>query len=440
MTKGSCSDMNDFIVTGIVRGDRKFLAAAYYEERKLTELSVMPAKEESLVGKIYVGYVESTVKNIGGAFIRISKDFKCFLPDYAKMKSRTAGSDSAQTSNSQGHMLVRITKDAAGVKEAVCSTVIELAGRYSVISPGKTSLSISKKLDDEQRELIKKWINPHDYPGLHILIRTNAARARKQEIQDELSSLSASLNDIMRRAADAKPGTCVYSPEPFYISMMRDLYTAPDRALSDIPRVAEELREYLTEHAERTETDKPKQHLTDRTTRTQNAGTGEDTDKADNPVGDAGENPCLIHPRTLTLAQLYNLEHDIDRLCDRIVWLKSGAYLVIDRTEAFVIIDINTGRCTRGKVPEETYRKINLEAGEEILRQLRLRELSGMVLIDFINLESEDHREELVNVMKKRAGKEHRRTEVFDLTKLGILEMVREKKGKPLDEVIFGRA
>jgi ribonuclease G len=165
------------------------------------------------------------------------------------------------------------------------------------------------------------------------------------------------------------------------------------------------------------------------------------TDKSDGnePVGTDDMNPCLIRPGTLTLAQLFNLEHDLDRLSQKIVWLKSGAYLVIERTEAFVIIDINTGRCTRGKIPEETYRKINLEAGEEILRQLRLRELSGMILIDFINLESEDHREELVNVMKKRARKEHRKTEVIDLTKLGILEMVREKKGKPLDEILSGK-
>lgn len=412
--------MNDFIVTGIERDGEKFLAAAFYEERQLSELAVMPFREESRVGKIYIGYIESVAKNIGGAFIRISKDFKCFLPNYKRIAHAASASGDTESGtqmlreNTQGHMLVRITKDAAGVKEAVCSTSIELAGKYSVVSLGKTSLSFSKKLDDEEKALLKKWVNPHDYPGMHILLRTNAMQAEKKDIMHELNELSESLHDLLRRASSAKPGECLYTPEQFYITMIRDLYVAPDRAFSDVPKIADALHAYMEDRI---------------------------TDKSDGkePVGTDDMNPCLIRPGTLTLAQLYNLEHDLDRLSQKIVWLKSGAYLVIERTEAFVIIDINTGRCTRGKIPEETYRKINLEAGEEILRQLRLRELSGMILIDFINLENEDHREELVNVMKKRARKEHRKTEVIDLTKLGILEMVREKKGKPLDEILYGK-
>ena len=166
--------MNDFIVTGIERDGGKLLAAAFYEDRQLTELAVMPSREESQVGKIYIGYIESVAKNIGGAFIRISKDFKCFLPNYKRIAHAAPASGDTESGtqllheNTQGHMLVRITKDAAGVKEAVCSTSIELAGKYSVVSPGKTSLSFSKKLDDEEKALLKKWVNPHDYPGMHI--------------------------------------------------------------------------------------------------------------------------------------------------------------------------------------------------------------------------------------------------------------------------------
>ncbi len=420
--------MNDFIVTQIERNDRRFLAAAYFEERHLTELTVMPVSEESRVGKIYIGYVESSVKNIGGAFIRISKDFKCFLPNHERGGNGRKKSGNSETGspvnaplNTQGHMLVRITKDAAGVKEAVCSATIELSGKYSIVSPGKTSVSFSKKLNEDEKGLLRKWINPHDYPGLHILIRTNAAGAEKKEVLDELNDLSASLNDILRRSENAKPGTCLYSPEPFYISMMRDLYAVPDRAFSDIPAIAKELGTYMKKYS--------------------SVGTPVDAAACGslNPADDkAGGETCLFHPGTLTLAQVYNLEHDTDRLCQKIVWLKSGAYLVIERTEAFVVIDINTGRCTRGRIPEETYRRINLEAGEEIMRQLRLRDLSGMILIDFINLENEDHREELINVMRKRARREHRKTEIIDLTKLGILEMVREKRGKSLEEILFG--
>lgn len=405
--------MNDYIVTEIERENGKFIAAALYEDRKLTELSVMPLQEESQVGKIYIGYVESVAKNIGGAFIRVTRDFKCFLPNYK--------SDFA---SSQGHMLIRITKDASGVKEAVCSTSIELAGRYCVVSYGKTSLSISKKLGDEERELLKKWINPHDFPGLHILVRTNAVHAQKKDILDEIEMLAAFLSDIRSKAERAKPGTCLYSPEPFYIAMLRDLYVAPDRAYSEIPKIAGELDRYL----ERSELSRIPGDSNE--SRERNASEGE---------GEAADIPASLYNKkagALTLSQLYNLEHDLDRLSQRVVWLRSGAFLVIEQTEAFVIIDVNTGRCSKGRIPEETYRKINLEAGEEILRQLRLRELSGMILIDFISLTSEDHQTELVQVMKKLARQEHRRTEVYDLTRLGILEMSREKKGKSLEEIL----
>ena len=435
--------MNDFIVTGIRRNGKKYLAAASYEERQLTELCVRPVREESRVGKIYIGYVENAAKNIGGAFIRVSEDFKCFLPNYRK----DAQSGAAETGygeygsgNSQGHMLIRVTKDASGVKEAVCSTTIEIAGRYSVVSAGKTSLSVSKKLSDEEKALLKKWVNPHDYPGVHILLRTNAAAAEKQEVLSELCDLTSALQELYKKAESAVPGTCLYTPEPFYISMLRDLYTAPDRTLSDIPHVADELMAYREKQSLKEADLQTVQSLKEAGLQTvqslKEAGLQAEEDRLDG-VGEEtdGENACLIRPQTLTLAQLYNLEHDLDRLTQKIVWLKSGAYLVIERTEAAVIIDVNTGRCNKGRIPEETYRKINLEAGEEVLRQLRLRDLSGMILIDFINLSSEDHREELVNVMKKRARKEHRRTEVFDLTRLGILEMVREKKEKPLDEI-----
>ena len=133
---------------------------------------------------------------------------------------------------------------------------------------------------------------------------------------------------------------------------------------------------------------------------------------------------------------LYELGRDIDRLLAKKVWLKSGAYLVIEKTEAFVSIDVNSGRFEKGKIAEETYRKINLEAAEEIVTQVILRNLSGMILVDFIKLSNPDHREELVNVMRKHAKRDRLSMDVVDLTPLGIMEIVREKREKPLPEIL----
>ena len=118
------------------------------------------------------------------------------------------------------------------------------------------------------------------------------------------------------------------------------------------------------------------------------------------------------------------------------MWLKSGAYLVIEKTEAFTSVDVNTGKCERGRHASETYRRINHEAAEEVIRQIILRNLSGMILVDFINMENPDHKEELVNVARKLARRDPLRMEIVDLTPLGIMEIIRRKAERPLSEIL----
>lgn len=374
--------MRELIVTDLVRGKRSLPCAALFEDGILSELRAPGEEEKSLVGRIYMAEAETDAPQIGGAFLRIGKKMRVFLPaKHGKVRISSV-------------MPVQITKDASGRKEPVAGKNLHLAGKYAVLSknPGRTAFS--SKLAEEEKTLLRKWLA--DLPGTpyQVLVRTNAARCRKDELLAEIGSLSSLMNRILKEAEHAPCGRCLYAPEPFYVRLLRDLKEAPDRIVSDVPLYLEKLAPYA-EGAE-----------------------------------------CIFYEdaRTLSLAGSRSLPEQLGKLLQKTVWLKNGAFLVIEQTEAFVSIDVNTGHSTKGRIPEETYRRINLEAAEEIARQLRLRNLSGMILVDFISMKSEDHKEELFHVMANLLKKDRIRAEAVDLTKLGILEIVRQKAERPLAE------
>ena len=401
--------MREYLVCKIQYRERDFIAAALYEDRKLVFLRMEPDGEPSLVGCVYRGVVDSVSRNIGGAFVDIGERTLCFLP--LKRHSHVQASSG---------ILVQVVKDASGRKEPVLTDNIRISGKYAVLSMQASPAAYSTKLTPEEKRVLCRWMEdagrpdgtgslPEDAGGRSlpygVIVRTNASRARKSDFQDEIGSMSGQLDAIRSSYAKAKKGELLWKPEPFYVQALRDLYETPDRCFTDIPSVAEELS-----------------HFTD-----QPAGT-EDPEDGAIYRAEAG--------KAFSLPELYGLPHELDRLTQKIVWLKSGAFLVIERTEAFVSIDVNTGRCTKGRIPEETYRKVNLEAAAEIARQLALRNLSGMILVDFIKLENEDHKDELIHVMQKLVRKDQVRTEAVDLTPLGIMEIVRHKVRKPLAEVL----
>ena len=401
--------MRDYLVCKIQYRERDFIAAALYEDRKLVFLRMEPDGEPSLVGCVYRGVVDSVSRNIGGAFVDIGERTLCFLP--LKRHSHVQASSG---------ILVQVVKDASGRKEPVLTDNIRISGKYAVLSMQASPAAYSTKLTPEEKRVLCKWMEdagrpdgtgslPEDAGGRSlpygVIVRTNASRARKPDFLDEIGSMAGQMDAIRSSYAKAKKGELLWKPEPFYVQALRDLYEAPDRCFTDIPSVAGELS-----------------HFTD-----QPAGTEYPEDGAIYRA-EAG--------KAFSLPELYGLPHELDRLTQKIVWLKSGAFLVIEQTEAFVSIDVNTGRCTKGRIPEETYRKVNLEAAAEIARQLALRNLSGMILVDFIKLENEDHKDELIHVMQKLVRKDQVRTEAVDLTPLGIMEIVRHKVRKPLAEVL----
>ena len=380
--------MKDYIVTEIEFDENKYLAAAFFEDMRLSMLKLAARDDESLIGRIYLGHIDSYADNIGGAFVAFGKD-KCFLSKYKK------------GSCDPGRIPVQIIRDASGKKAAAGTMKLKLSGRYAVLSEGDGSLSFSRKLSSEQKDLLRKWMRDVDRTGYSVLVRTNSAGTEKAEVLREVEELKARWQKLAHDIAHAKAGSLLYRPDPFYIEMLRDLTVKPDRLYSDIPRIAEELescRPFL-----------------------------QDSDNS---------NEIYYGNRTLPLRTVYNLTGEVRKLTAKNVWLRSGAYLVIEKTEAFTSVDVNTGKCERGRHASETYRRINHEAAEEVIRQIILRNLSGMILVDFINMENPDHKEELVNVARKLARRDPLRMEVVDLTPLGIMEIIRQKTERPLSEIL----
>ena len=380
--------MKDYIVTEIEFDENKYLAAAFFEDMRLSMLKLAARDDESLIGRIYLGHIDSYADNIGGAFVAFGKD-KCFLSKYKK------------GSCDPGRIPVQIIRDASGKKAAAGTMKLKLSGRYAVLSEGDGSLSFSRKLSSEQKDLLRKWMRDVDRTGYSVLLRTNSAGTEKAEVLREVEELKARWRKLAHDIAHAKAGSLLYRPDPFYIEMLRDLTVKPDRLYSDIPRIAEELescRPFL-----------------------------QDSDNS---------NEIYYGNRTLPLRTVYNLTGEVRKLTAKNVWLRSGAYLVIEKTEAFTSVDVNTGKCERGRHASETYRRINHEAAEEVIRQIILRNLSGMILVDFINMENPDHKEELVNVARKLARRDPLRMEVVDLTPLGIMEIIRQKTERPLSEIL----
>ncbi len=436
--------MREYVITDFVYDGTPVRAAALFENGRMEELRAERRDETSLVGRVYRGVVDSVNRNIGGAFIDIGsggrgagenaqhRDGLVYMSVPRVLKRPEGSKEKKDRPHDMADIrptlpvLVQITKDAVGPKQPVATENITLAGRYLVLTRFGGRMSFSQKLTDEQKDIIRTWIPKSERQGFHVLVRTNAGHADKGTVLAELARLRERMHLILEGGEDARTGTCLYEPEPLYESMYRDFRETPDRIITDIPLAADILAQNQKEA--RASGEQVQEALED-----VSAGL----------IGHSGGReslrPEIVAARLvngLPLAEAFHLQENFDKLLQRVVWLKSGAFLVIEQTEAFVVIDVNTGRSSKGRIPEETYRRVNIEAVPEICRQIRLRNLSGEILVDFIKMKSEDHREELLHVMRKAVRRDYVRTEAVDLTALGILEMTRQKTSRPLADVL----
>lgn len=381
--------MNDRKQIIITRIQSKILML-YMENEKIYD--VLAGEPDSgqvpEVGDIYVGKVQHIVQNINAAFVEVKKDVVCYLPlsEYSGSKLKCGD-----------EIVVQVKKAAVKKKQAVVTLYPEVAGRFCVVSTRDNTKSISRKIEDkETRERLKEILAGFDDEEYGIVLRTNAADASAEEISMECRAL---LTDMHERMEHSRYKTCfslLRKEDSFYLKYIRSCRLEElERMITDIQEVYEELQ----------------------------------------PV--YGDKVVYYQDASYPLDKLLGISSKLEKAFEKRVWLKSGGNLVIEPTEALTVIDVNTGKAIEGKRNKETtFFKINCEAAIEAARQIRMRNISGIILIDFIDMQQKKHQTELMNLLREELYKDKTRTALIDITKLGLVEITRMKKNKPLWEAL----
>lgn len=384
----------------IVRSGERIITSLT-DGNELVTIQVDKAESSRMVGNIYVGKVQNIVKNINAAFVEVSGKQICYLP-IAENENPVFTDGGKHPIRVGDELIVQIVKDATKVKAPLATADFSLTGKYLVLVRGKHVLGISSKITDENaRNRLKKLLADSVSDNYGFVVRTNAENADAEAITAELEQLKA---DYARIAGDGCHRVCfskLYSSPPSYIREVRDGYSDEiDSIKTDDREIYEELRDFLE-----TTNDKELSKLE------------------------------FYEDGNLSLSALYSIENRLTKALQEKVWLDSGAYLVIQPTEALVAIDVNTGKATAGKHNiEETFFSVNCEAAEEIGRQIRLRNLSGIIIVDFIDMKEEEHKKLLIKKIRGVLAQDRVPCHFEDMTALNLVEITRKKTRKPLYE------
>lgn len=370
-------------------------------------LSIQVQKQdEYAVGNIYVGKVKNIAENIRAAFVDLGQGYLTFLPlteeKYAYVMNRKA--DGRLKAGDE--IPVQITKEPMKTKLAGVTTQLSLSGQYAVVGLRHSENSdceqsfvqVSSKLNKKQQIRFRSIEELQQIAGRYrLIVRTNAGGLHDDTLLvEEAEQLSKQLDHMMQIADKRTCFSRLYAGRPNYIHFIENTYTAEyDEIVTDLPEIHEALQAHLGSR--------------------------------DIPVR-------LYEDPMLPLYKLYAVEIRIKELLDRKVWLKSGGYLVIEPTEALISIDVNSGKCEQGRNQEETVRKVNTEAAEMIAVQLRARNLSGMILVDFINMKDKRQEQQLMEYMRSLLKKDSVTADVVDMTGLGLMEITRKKVNPSFQE------
>jgi ribonuclease G len=379
------------------------LVAAGYQDGTPLWFECRRKDENSILGNIYVGKVMNIVKNIQVAFVQIADGIICYYslkenpnPVYIKKvgKSELVQGD---------EILVQVEKEALKTKDPVASSNLNIPGKYMALTTGNQKIGISSKISHEKKQELKSFFATLDLQGNGIVVRTNAATASQEVLQKEFDFLMQRLQKIKETAIHRTAFSLLYKADSFYLQQLRNSYTGElDKIITDVKSVYAEMENYLSAYQP-----EDKERLT------------------------------FYEDKNLSLASLYNISRDLERALQPQVWMKSGAYLVIEPTEACTVIDVNTGKCdSKRKDRQKTFLKINLEAAKEVANQIKLRNLSGIILVDFIDLEQEEARAGLMHELHELLKHDAVPTNLVDMTKLQLVEITRKKQKKPLHEQI----
>lgn len=420
------------MTTEILINSRRYeVRIALVENGNLTEFQLQRPTEKGLMGNIYLGRVVRVLPGMQAAFVDIGLERTGFLyvddiyvpPSEMERLINAVAQPGENTSSSpyehsdrlsnQGlkienlisegqEIMVQISKDPIGTKGARLTCQITLPGRNLVFIPQTDHIGISRKIENEEtRDQLRSMIEDLRPDDVGFIVRTVAENAPKDDIEADMEFLMLLWDEIRGRASSAKIPSLIYEDLDITLKSVRDLFTSDvDYLIIDDEKSYDTLMNFVNTF----------------------------TPKLKNKIS--------LYRGELPLFEAYGIDVEISKALEKKVWLRSGGYIIIENTEALTVIDVNTGRFVGKDDLHETIFKTNMEASKEIAYQLRLRNIGGIIIIDFIDMEDEQHREELFNTFKEAVKKDKSRINILRLSEFGLVQMTRKRHSENLNQMM----
>ena len=408
----------------VINAGRHETRIAILEEKELVEVMVERPEARRRVGDIYKGRVNAVLPGMQAAFVDLGLEKTAFLhasdlhPSDTDLDDMFDEEEEPEEPKQDGggrggrwrrdeptpriedalhkgqEILVQITKEPIGTKGPRVTTQVSLPGRYLVLMPGHDHIGVSRKIEDRQeRSRLKTLIKEIRPKGSGLIVRTVGADRGKKEFQSDVKYLEQLWDKIEKQSQRARAPAILHREMELTTGLIRDIFTEDVAQLViDSKEGHREILEYV------------KNYVPELSSRVKHY---------------RGAEPIFDH---------FGIESELEKAMERKVWLKRGGYITIDQTEALVAIDVNTGRFTGKRNQEDTILKTNLEAAEEIARQLRLRDLGGIIVLDFIDMEIEANKKAVLDTLRNRLKRDRSRTKTFAVSELGLVEMTRQRQ------------
>lgn len=375
-----------------------YVRVAMTEKGELAEFYLERSSVMGIVGNIYKGKVMNVLSGMKAAFVNIGLEKNGFLYVGESMVDNTVLAKQKKPAGklniSAGDtVMCQVVKDQFGDKGARLSQEITLAGRMLVMVPNSNFVGVSRKINDPiRRSYLEEFMKASSQPNTGFIVRTSANKASDAELKQEMQELEEIWKVVQENYQKVAEGELIFKEVDLISRAIRDILTDDiDVVLVNDEQIYSELE------------------------------------------GKVGNAELSLYSGEKNLLTHYRLEKSIEKLCDREVKLECGAYIVIDKTEALTVIDVNTGRFVGGKDLEDTVYKTNLQAADEIAKQLRLRNIGGIVIIDFIDMTTASHKENVIEALKAALKADKMKTIVVSMTSLGLVELTRKKSRLPVD-------
>jgi ribonuclease G len=390
----------------IVNVDHRETRIAVLDEKQLTELHV--EREQRVVGNLYKARVDNVLPGMDAAFVEIGLERNAFLyvadilPEEDEEGGRRRDRRDLHIRDlvSRGdQLLVQVVKGPRGTKGSRVSTRVSLPGRFLVLMPEANNLGVSRKIEEgKERDRLKKIVQKFREPGFGVIVRTESEGRSAAELRQDYLMLTETWRAVVEKSKNTQAPALIHQDMGLVYKILRDAFGSDvSRLVIDSPTDYRRAHEIIARLS---------------------------PDLQDRIELYDGEKPIFEH---------FRIEDDIDRLLRRKVPLKSGGSLVIDQTEALVSIDVNSGKFTGTTGLSDTIFKTNLEATEEIARQLRLRDLGGMVILDFIDMDNARDKKAVMDAFVKSLKDDRSRTKISSISPLGLIEMTRKRTGETVD-------